>query len=69
MPTRRIAKCKDLDPSKPWTIDNGCVHPEHNPPSMQVFEPGVYEHECPLCGNKKFFRVQAIYGGMGVRNG
>ena len=27
-----------------------CTHPEHNPPSMIVLEPGVYEHACPGCG-------------------
>lgn len=39
-----------------------CSHPEHNPPSMQVFMPGLYEHECPKCGSKKMFRVNAIVG-------
>lgn len=39
-----------------------CSHPEHNPPSMQVFMPGLYEHECPKCGSKKTFRVNAIVG-------
>lgn len=34
-----------------------CSHPEHNPPSMRVFEPGVYEHTCPKCGAKKTFTV------------
>lgn len=34
-----------------------CTHPEHAPPSMRVFEPGVYEHECPACGEKVTFEV------------
>ena len=27
-----------------------CVHPEHNPPTMILREPGTYEHTCPGCG-------------------
>lgn len=46
MPTRKIA---DLE--KP------CMDPEHNPPSHQVFEDGVYEHECPSCHKKTRFTV------------
>lgn len=34
-----------------------CRDREHNPPSMQVFEPGVYEHTCPGCGKKQTFVV------------
>lgn len=34
-----------------------CRHPEHNPPSMIVLEPGVYEHICPACGNRIEFVV------------
>lgn len=34
-----------------------CRHREHNPPSMQVFTPGVYEHTCPGCGASQTFRV------------
>lgn len=38
-----------------------CQHPEHNPPGMCVFEPGVYEHTCPECKKKKIFTVNGIY--------
>lgn len=38
-----------------------CQYPEHNPPSLYVFDPGVYEHTCPQCGEKKVFRVDFIY--------
>ena len=48
MPTKKIA---DVDRSVP------CRDPEHKPPSMMVFGPGVYEHECPSCGEKTMFRV------------
>lgn len=41
---------------------NVCCHPEHNPPSMQVFKPGLYEHECPKCKKKSKFRVATIVG-------
>jgi hypothetical protein len=34
-----------------------CRHPEHNPPTMIVLEPGLYEHECPSCGRKVQFTV------------
>ena len=47
MPTKKIA-----DPPLP-----PCRDSEHNPPSMMVFEPGVYEHTCPTCGQKMVFRV------------
>lgn len=49
--TRKIADA----PSKP------CMHPEHNPPGMCVFEPGAYEHTCPGCGKKTIFVVNGIY--------
>ena len=34
-----------------------CIHPEHNPPSMIVLQPGVYEHTCPGCFEKIEFIV------------
>jgi hypothetical protein len=40
--------------------DNQCRHPEHNPPSMQVFEPGEYKHTCPRCGEVTNFSVPLI---------
>ena len=47
MPTKKIANLGR-------TV---CKHPEHNPPRMRVFEPGLYEHECPACGHKVTFIV------------
>lgn len=47
MPTRKIA---DLPPRKKI-----CRDPEHDLPNMIVLPPGVYEHECPRCGNKQTF--------------
>ncbi len=35
-----------------------CVHPEHNPPMFQVFEPGKYKHTCPECKYVQYFVVQ-----------
>jgi hypothetical protein len=49
--TRKIA-----DPPSP-----PCPHPEHRPPGMMVFEPGMYEHTCPECGNITRFSVPATY--------
>lgn len=48
MPTRKIA---DLPKSL------FCNDQDHEPPTMRVFEPGVYEHECPSCGRKTQFVV------------
>jgi hypothetical protein len=50
MSTRKIAD----PPAKP------CTHPEHHPPSMMVFQPGTYEHECPKCHHIVVFTVQDI---------
>lgn len=52
MPTRRIMN--DVKIPEP------CRHSDHQPPSMQVFPPGCYEHECPACKKKTLFRVNAI---------
>ena len=49
MPTSKI---KDL---KEPVI---CRHPEHDPPNMMVYQPGVYEHVCPACGRKQTFTVR-----------
>lgn len=47
-----VEKIADVKPS--------CVHPEHNPPTHQVFEPGVYRHTCPACGRVQVFTVQRV---------
>ncbi len=44
MPIRKIS---DLVPFKE------CRHPDHEPPSMIVLKPGIYEHECAGCGHKR----------------
>lgn len=49
MPTRKIADPPPL-----------CRHPEHLPPTLIVFPPGTYEHECPACGNKMIFTVNSV---------
>lgn len=60
-------KFEDFPPFKGGTKKIGeppqppCAHPEHNPPSMMVFEPGTYEHTCPACGKKKVFTVSPVY--------
>ena len=59
MPTRKI---RDLPPKgSHWSLPVPCQHPEHNPPGHMVFEPGVYEHECPGCGRKFEFIVQGTW--------
>jgi hypothetical protein len=58
MPTRKIA---DFDQKQI------CRDPGHNPPTMMLFEPGIYEHECPSCHNKMIFTVPprpSMYAGQ-----
>jgi hypothetical protein len=52
MPTRKI---KDISKKEM------CLDPEHNPPGMMVWEPGVWEHECPSCHKKQTFRIDPVY--------
>ncbi len=54
MPTRKIEE-PEIWKSKPLCRDRG-----HEVPSHQVFEPGLYEHVCPSCGEKKVFRVDGV---------
>lgn len=49
MPTRKIADLPEV---------KRCHHPEHYPPTMMVFQPGVYEHECPGCHHVIVFTVR-----------
>ena len=34
-----------------------CASAAHNPPSMMVYEPGIWEHTCPACGARQSFTV------------
>jgi hypothetical protein len=43
-----------------------CLHPEHNPPSNIVLDPGVYQHTCPACGRSITFTVHSVV--CSVRN-
>lgn len=36
-----------------------CKDPEHNPATMILRKPGIYEHECPSCHEKQVFTVPA----------
>jgi hypothetical protein len=41
-----------------WTAEKKtCFHPEHDPPTMILLEPGLYEHTCPGCGRVTTFRI------------
>lgn len=56
MPTKKIADLPKY--TSEWHgIKERCRDREHNPPSMVVYEPGVYEHTCSSCGNKQTFVV------------
>lgn len=50
MPEKKIA-----DAPKP------CRHPEHDPASHKVREPGTYEHTCPACGKTITFNVPLVW--------
>jgi hypothetical protein len=51
MPLRKI---KDFGPREI------CNHPGHNPPTMIVLSPGIYEHTCPACGKQQQFIVNRL---------
>lgn len=51
MTTRKI---KELD-SWDTTI---CRNPNHNPPGMMVYQPGLWEHTCPSCKRSFTFIVR-----------
>jgi hypothetical protein len=55
MPTRRLYPDYGKNPYKPQTPV--CYHWDHNPPNMQVFEAGAYEHLCSGCGKLTHFTV------------
>jgi hypothetical protein len=56
MPLRKLP-----DPPSDWPVwtaqKKTCLHPEHDPPTMILLEPGMYEHTCPDCGYVTTFRI------------
>lgn len=36
---------------------SSCPSSEHNPPTNYLWQPGVYRHTCPLCGNIQTFTI------------
>ena len=38
-------------------VEEPCMSPAHNPPTMILLEPGVYEYTCPNCGKVTRFSV------------
>lgn len=57
MPTRRIG---DAPPTAIWQPKDLCTSPEHYAPIHAMLEPGLYEHECPMCHEKFTFTVAAV---------
>lgn len=53
MPTQKIGELPKFSLYSPFL----CKDPNHNPPSMQVFEPGIWEHTCPTCNHKQKFII------------
>jgi Zn finger protein HypA/HybF involved in hydrogenase expression len=37
-----------------------CMCPQHEPPTMKVFDAGTYQHTCPKCGEVTIFEVPLI---------
>lgn len=37
-----------------------CPHPQHEPAKLYVYQPGVYEHTCPACGQTVTFTVPHV---------
>lgn len=50
---------KKLDDDKTWNRKM-CRSPEHKPPSMMVYPPGLWEWTCPACGEKTVFSVPLV---------
>jgi hypothetical protein len=59
MPTRKIHEGAD-DTWAKVAEARPCRDPGHNQPTMRVFQPGTYEHECPTCHRKMVFRVPCV---------
>ncbi len=47
----------------PPDIKDICTHPEHNPPSHIVLEPGTHYYECPSCQKETILVINPILYG------
>ncbi len=64
MPIKKIADLpKSTSTRKIADIPARCTDPEHNPPTHQHLENGIYEHVCPSCNKTTRFTV--IHPSMG----
>lgn len=41
-------------------IPRACTSPAHDPPTMIVLQPGVYEYTCPVCGETSTFTIARV---------
>jgi hypothetical protein len=55
MPTKKITDTQWINNKQ-----RQCRDPDHNPPNHMVYEPGVYEHICPACGQKQTFHIEGF---------
>jgi hypothetical protein len=46
---------------KTWVNERPCMHPEHNPPSHIVLQPGLHVWVCPGCGQETSIAVPQYY--------
>ena len=45
---------------KSFEKEDICQDSEHNPPTLIVLEPGVYEYTCPSCGHVTIVEIPLI---------
>jgi len=57
MPFRKWSEDEEEASAEAW--DSYCRHPEHEPPTMIVLQPGTYDWTCPGCGAVRTVRVPA----------
>lgn len=41
----------------PHEFEKQCRHPNHNPPSMIVLQPGVHTYQCPACKQEQTLTI------------
>lgn len=64
MPIRKVGDPPERK-SAGWALHDRlpCQHPEHDPPGHLVLAPGIYEYECPGCGEKRIIRIEGAFWG------
>lgn len=58
MPTKRLTP-EEFDAWAQAPLPEPCRHPDHDPAKLAVWQPGIYQHDCPGCKRSHVFRVPA----------